>query len=212
MDFLPSVAILAAFSLTALIIILTPGPDMAYFLGKTLSHGRGGGIIAFLGTSTGLVGHTLLAALGLSALLAASATAFTALKIAGALYLLYLAVQAIRKGSQFTLNNGQGRKQGWREIYAAGLGINLLNPKIVLFFVTFLPQFVHAGDPHAASKLLFLGFYFLTVSIPICLALIMFADKVALHLRSSPKIMRVIDWIVAGIFGAFAVRLLASRT
>ena len=211
-EFIPSAPVLAAFTAVALVLIFTPGPDMAYFLGRTLSHGRSGGMAAFLGAGTGLLAHTVLAAFGLSALLAASTTAFTALKYAGALYLLYLAFQALRKGSTFALQSNGTRRQGMKEIYLAGLGINLLNPKIVLFFVTFLPQFVHAGDPDAGGKLLFLGLYFIVVSIPFCVLLIMLADRVAATLRQSPRVLRVLDWTIAGIFGAFAVRLMASRS
>ena len=114
-----------------------------------------------LGAMAGCCVHTLLAALGLSALLAASATAFTVLKVVGALYLLWLAVDAVRHGSALQLKErGRSARSPFWKTFLLGLGINLTNPKVVLFFVTFLPQFVQAGDPHAAEKLVFLGLYF----------------------------------------------------
>jgi threonine/homoserine/homoserine lactone efflux protein len=99
MDFLPSLPVLGAYVVAVIIIIFTPGPDMTLFLGKAVRQGRASGMAAMLGASTGILIHTTLVALGLSALLAASATAFFVLKVAGALYLLWLAIDAIRNGS-----------------------------------------------------------------------------------------------------------------
>ena len=113
------------------------------------------------GAMLGCVVHSLLAAFGLSALIAASPSAFLALKIVGALYLLWLAVDAVRNGSSL---NVASRAPSARAVLAHASrwasAVNLTNPKVVLFFVTFLPQFVDAHDPHAAGKLLFLGIYF----------------------------------------------------
>ena len=92
-----------------------------------------------------------------------------------------------------------------------GVGINLLNPKIVMFFLTFLPQFVSASDPHAGAKLMFLGLYFIALGIPICLVLILAAERFTGAIRRSPKVMRAIDYLFAGLMGAFAVRLLFAR-
>jgi threonine/homoserine/homoserine lactone efflux protein len=150
-------------------------------------------------------------ALGLSALLAASATAFTVLKVAGAAYLLWLAIDALRRGSAFTADGARRPPERLRRIYAAGLGINLLNPKIIVFFVTFLPQFVSAGDPHAGAKLLFLGLAFVVVAAPICVALILFADRIAAWLRRSPRATRAVDYLFAGVMGGFAVKLALAR-
>jgi threonine/homoserine/homoserine lactone efflux protein len=210
-DWIPSLAVLAAFTPAVVLIALTPGPDMTLFLAKTLGQSRAAGLAAMSGAVTGLVVHALFAAFGLSALLAASETAFMTVKIAGAGYLLWLAFEAIRHGSAFTADHDGSRRQRLGEIYVTGLGINLLNPKIVLFFITFLPQFVATADPQAAAKLMFLGIYFIAVSAPICVALILFADRVAAGLRRSPRIMRAFDYVFAGIMGAFALRLLVAR-
>ena len=212
MDFLPSAAVLAAFTLAAAILIITPGPDMTLFLGRAVTEGRKAGFAAMLGASCGIVVHTTLAAFGLSALLAASPQAFFVVKAAGAFYLLWLAVQAIREGSALTLERGTGPKRSFLQNWATGLGINLLNPKIVLFFVTFLPQFVSAGDPHGSAKLAFLGFYFIALSIPSTGLMILAADRFSAALRSNRTLTRGIDYLCAGIFGMFAARILFTRS
>lgn len=214
MSFLPSLPVLAAYLAAVLVITFTPGPDMTLFLGKAVRQGRANGLAAMLGASTGILIHTTLVALGLSALLAASATAFFVLKVAGALYLLWLAIDAVRHGS--ALNIDTARPRGAAEplfrSWLAGLGVDLLNPKIIMFFVTFLPQFVSAHEPHATGKLIFLGVTMVVVAFPITAAMIVFAARIADALKRLPRVMRVIDWLFAGVFSAFALRLLAART
>ena len=211
MTFLPDPGVILAFTVAGIILVITPGPDMTLFLGQTLTGGRARGIAAFLGASAGLVVHTMLAAFGLSALLAHSATAFGVLKIGGALYLAWLAIDALCRGSALTLAPGVATPQPVGQVFLMGVGINLLNPKIIMFFLTFLPQFVSASDPHAGAKLMFLGLYFIALGIPICLALILLAERFTAAIRRSPRVMRAIDYLFAGLMGAFAVRLLFAR-
>jgi threonine/homoserine/homoserine lactone efflux protein len=212
MDFLPSVPVLTVYVAAVLVITFTPGPDMTLFLGKAVRQGRSAGMAAMLGTMTGSLIHTLLVALGLSALLAASATAFFVLKVVGALYLLWLAVDAVRHGSALNVTAGViAPPESIFSAWAKGLGVNLLNPKIIMFFVTFLPQFVSASDPHAMGKLLFLGIVFIALAAPICALMILFATRISGALRRSPRLMRVIDWLCASVFGAFAIKLLVAR-
>jgi threonine/homoserine/homoserine lactone efflux protein len=212
MPFLPAPDILLAFSAAALLLIVTPGPDMTLFLGQTLTAGRARGFAAMAGAMSGLLVHSMLAAFGLSALLVASAEAFTLLKIAGVVYLLWLAVQAIRHGSALTLTGERAKPKPLARVFLTGAGVNLLNPKIVMFFLTFLPQFVSASDPQASGKLLFLGLYFIALCVPLCGALILMAERFTGALRKSPRIMRGFDWLFAGVMGAFAVRLLLARS
>jgi threonine/homoserine/homoserine lactone efflux protein len=212
LDFIPSYGVLAAFTIAALILIITPGPDMTLFLSRALTQGRAAGMAAMLGASSGIIVHTVLAALGLSALLAASPKAFLAVKIAGAFYLVWLAVQAIRNGSALTLEKTRTVRQPLFKTWLTGVGINLLNPKIVLFFVTFLPQFISVGDPAAGGKLAFLGAYFIILSVPLTGLMILAADRFSATLRANPRVTRFIDFLFAGIFGAFAVRILLTRT
>mgnify|MGYP002651162221 CR=1 FL=1 len=210
-DFLPSFSVLAAFTAAALVLTITPGPDMTLFMSKTLTQGRKAGIAAVLGATTGLIIHTILAAIGISALLAASATAFTVLKFVGAAYLIWLAIQALRKGASLTLEAAESKTQPFRRVWLQGLGVNILNPKIVLFFVTFLPQFVSASDPHATAKLLFFGGYFVLLGMPICVLMVLGAGAFSRFLKSSPAFMRAFDWLFAGIMGTFALKLLVAK-
>jgi threonine/homoserine/homoserine lactone efflux protein len=211
MTFLPDAAVLLAYSLACFVLFITPGPDMSLFLAKTMAGGRRAGLAAMLGAMAGCCVHTLLAALGLSALLAASATAFTMLKIIGALYLLWLAIDAVRHGSALNLREAGPGEVSVRRTFLLGVGVNLTNPKIVLFFVTFLPQFVNADDPHAAEKLVFLGLYFIAFSAPLAALLILGAERVVALLKSRPRVMRAIDYTFAGLFGAFALKILTTQ-
>ena len=140
-DFVPALPVLAAYAVASVVLGLTPGPDMTFFLSRTIAQSRAAGFAALFGASTGLVVHTVLVAAGLSVLLAASVTAFTVLKIVGAAYLAWLAYDAIRNGSALSLDEAREGGASPR-IYFKGLLVNLLNPKVIVFFVTFLPQFV----------------------------------------------------------------------
>jgi threonine/homoserine/homoserine lactone efflux protein len=154
--------------------------------------------------------HTLLAALGVSALLAASETAFFALKVVGGLYLLWLAIDAVRHGSALNVKAEARQAVSVTGTFLLGVGVNLTNPKIVLFFVTFLPQFVTAGDPYVSQKLVFLGLYFVVFSLPLCVVLVLAAEQVIALLKTRPRVMRGIDYTFAGIFGAFAAKILTT--
>ena len=212
LDLLPNAPTLAAFTLAAILLILTPGPDMTLFVSRAIVHGRAAGVATVLGTTLGLIVHTLLAGFGLSALLAASPTAFTALKIAGAVYLAWLAVEVIRKGSTLSTHGGPTAPMPlWRHV-AAGLGINLLNPKIVIFFLTFLPQFVSVDDPLAGPRLMVLGAIYVVLGFPLCAAMALGAGGFANLLKTHRKAARVLDWATATLFASFAARLLFART
>src|SRR5690606_9318758 len=210
MTFLPDASTLITYSLACFVLFITPGPDMSLFLAKTMAGGRKAGMASMLGAMAGCCVHTLLAALGLSALLAASVTAFTILKIVGALYLLWLAFDAVRHGSALHVKNEGRIEVSFWKTFLVGVGINLTNPKVVLFFVTFLPQFVNPTDPHAADKLLFLGLYFVALTTPMGAIMILGADSVLALLRRHPRVMRVTDYTFAGLFSAFAIRILAT--
>ncbi|MEJ0011170.1 MAG: LysE family translocator [Bauldia sp.] len=210
-DFVPALPVVAAFTAASIVLALTPGPDMTFFLSKTIALSRKAGFAALGGVSVGVAIHSVLVSLGLSALLAASATAFTILKFAGAAYLAYLAIDAIRHGSSLSLMPG-ARAERLRAVFLKGLLINLLNPKVIIFFVTFLPQFVSADDPHAAGKMLFLGLVFMVANIPVCGAFILGADRIAALLKTSSRATRIVDWLFAGVLGAFAVKLILTHT
>ena len=209
--FIPDGATLASYSLACLVLFITPGPDMSLTLAKTISGGRAAGIAAMLGAGLGCIVHSLLAALGISALIAASPAAFLALKFAGALYLLWLAIDAVRHGSALNVRASQQRRAPFWRTLALGLTVNLTNPKIVLFFVTFLPQFVDPSDTHASARLAFLGIYFVVFSMPLAVLMILAAERVVGGIKHRPRLMRGIDWVFAGMFGAFAIKIIATQ-
>jgi len=211
MEVLPSGEVLLAYTIACAVLFLTPGPDMSLFLARTVAGGRKAGLAAMAGALSGSLVHTVLAAVGLSALLAASWAAFTALKIVGALYLAWLAIDAIRHGSALNLDAERGPQTSVWRTYLLGIGVNLTNPKVILFFVTFLPQFVAPEDPHASAKLLVLGIYFVAFSLPCAVAMILLAEHLIGYLKSRPGVLRVIDWTFAGVFGLFAVKILLMQ-
>ena len=210
MTFVPETAIILQFAAATLIIAITPGPDMTLFVGRALSQGRGAGLACMAGAMTGILIHTILVAIGLSALIVASPQAFLMLKIVGAVYLVWLAWQAIRRGSAFSPDGRPAGQRSMMRNWATGVAIDLLNPKVVLFFMTFLPQFVSADDPHAPQKLLFLGLLFIPISLPVTVPMVLAADAFARLLRKAPKVTRVIDYLFAGVFSAFAFRILTA--
>jgi threonine/homoserine/homoserine lactone efflux protein len=209
---LPDPAVLAPFALAVVVIALTPGPDMTFFLGRALSQGRAAGLAAMAGATAGILVHTLLVALGVSALIVAAPSLFLALKVAGAVYLLWLAVQAIRHGSALALPDQPAPRTSLAATWASGLAINILNPKVALFFMTFLPQFVRPGEPDTAVQLVTLGLLFILIANAITIPMILAAGRVATLLRTRPRIARLLDWAFASIFATFAASLLLGRS
>lgn len=209
--FVPDLSVILTFALAGFVLAVTPGPDMALFVSRTMSFGRAHGFAAVLGTSTGIAVHTTLVAFGISVLIVAAPAAFWTLKIVGALYLVWLAIQAIRSGGGLLVTRTGGRQPSLFQSYLTGLGINLTNPKVALFFITFLPQFISADDPAAASKLLFLGGEFILVSLPVVIATVLFADWLTTTLRDSPWVSKALNWSFAGVFMAFAATILLAE-
>jgi threonine/homoserine/homoserine lactone efflux protein len=210
MTFLPDWPTLAAFTLASLLLFITPGPDMSLWLSRTIGSGRRAGLAAMAGTNAGCIVHTLLAAFGISVLIKASETGFLALKIVGAAYLLWLAIDAIRNGSSLNVREGERKEAGWLSSFMLGFTVNLTNPKVVLFFITFLPQFVSADDPHVTGKLMFLGLFFVVINLPLSALMILGAEKMVGWLKTRPGILRGIDYTFAGVFAFFAVRILLT--
>jgi threonine/homoserine/homoserine lactone efflux protein len=211
MSFIPDIATILGFALAAFVLAVTPGPDMALQMSRAINHGFRHGIAVGFGAMSGIMVHTTLAAVGISVLIVAAPAAFLVLKIAGAGYLLWLAWQALVHGGGLRLAAaGREAPTVWQS-YLTGLGINLLNPKVVLFFVTFLPQFVDAHDPAASQKLFFLGAEFILISIPLMIATVLFAHWIADAFRRSIWVERLLNWGFAGVFTAFAAIILTDQ-
>ena len=211
MDFLPSLPTLLAFTAATLLLAATPGPDMTLSISRALSQGKSAAFFIVVGTSLGCVVHTLLVAFGISALITASPTAFMILKTGGAAYLFWLAVQAIRYGSTLTVKKVDDTGASPLANISTGLGVNLLNPKVIIFFMTFLPQFVSAGDPAVTHKLLFLGLCFILIGMPVNAAVVFAADWLAGWLQSNKKVLRGMDYTFAGVFSVFAAKILLTQ-
>ena len=210
-SFVPVLPVILAFALAAAILAITPGPDMALQLSRTVNYGRAHGLVTMAGAMSGIAVHTTLVALGISVLIVAAPALFLGLKIVGALYLLWLAYQAVVHGGGLKIAARAKRLPTLRDSYATGVGINLLNPKVVLFFVTFLPQFVHAGDPGAPGQLFFLGLEYCVLSVPAGIALVWFATWITAALTHSKTVERVLNWGFAGVFASFAAIILSAQ-
>ena len=211
MEFLPDLTTFVTFTIAVWVLAITPGPDMTASIARSLSDGRTGGLMVVLGTSTGLIIHTLLVALGISALIVASPTAFTILKTGGAAYLVWLAIQAVRHGSSLSVKRADGPSKSALANYLTGFWVNLLNPKVILFFMTFLPQFVSASDPHVAGKLIFLGFWAILMGMPFNIAIVIVAERLSSWLQNNRRILRGIDYTFAGVFSLFAVKIFMTQ-
>ncbi|THF50148.1 LysE family translocator [Allorhizobium terrae] len=211
MNFIPSLPTLLAFTAACLLLAATPGPDMTLSISRALRDGKAAGLAVLLGTNLGIMVHTMLVAFGVSALIVASPTAFLILKSGGAAYLAWLAFQAVRKGSKFVAKAETGAKGSVKSAFFNGIWVNLLNPKVIIFFMTFLPQFVTAHDPNVTGKLLFLGGWFMLVSLPVTIAIVLAAHELANWLQANPKILRGMDYTFAGVFSVFAAKILMTQ-
>ncbi|AYM06565.1 MULTISPECIES: LysE family translocator [Agrobacterium] len=214
MDFVPSLPTLIAFTIAILLLAVTPGPDMTLWISRSLREGRAAGFMTLVGTNIGITVHTMLVAFGVAALIVASPTAFMILKTGGAAYLVWLAIQAIRKGSDFVMvkSTGERAQASLKSALLNGIWVNLLNPKVIIFFMTFLPQFVSASDPHVTGKLIFLGIWSIIVALPIGIGIVVAADVLSAWLQRNRKVLRGLDYTIAGVFSIFAVKIFFTQT
>jgi threonine/homoserine/homoserine lactone efflux protein len=212
MTYIPGLPVLAAFSVAILLLAITPGPDMTLWMSRTIRDGRAIGMMTIVGTNLGIAIHTLLVAFGVSALVVASPVAFLVLKTGGAGYLLWLAIQAIRNRSVLSVKATGKTNASMGKAFLNGLWVNLLNPKVIIFFMTFLPQFVSVRDPHVTGKLIFLGVLSIVIALPIAIMVVLGANGLADWLKRKPQVMRVVDYVFAGVFSVFAVKILLTQS
>ena len=212
MDFFPSLATLLAFSAASLLLAMTPGPDMTLSISRALAQGTKAALFVVIGTSLGIVVHTFLVAFGVSALIIASPFAFAVLKTGGAGYLLWLAIRALRFGSSLSIKKVEAAKGTPLSNISTGFWVNLLNPKVIIFFMTFLPQFVTAGDPAVTQKLLFFGFFFIVIGMPVNMLIILAADGLSAWLQKNRGVMRGLDYTFAGVFSIFAAKIFFTHS
>ncbi len=202
------------FVVSGLLLNVTPGPDTAYIIGRSIQLGWRGGAVAAIGISSGCLVHVFGAAIGLSALLMTSSAAFAVVKLAGAAYLLFSGIQMLlsrpRPMADVKL---QGEAIPLGRVFWQGALTNVLNPKVALFFLAFLPQFVAADSPHKTLAFLSLGLIFILNGTLWCLGVAAFAAKAASRIRQSDGVTVWINRVLGGMFIylGFRVAMLQTR-
>lgn len=202
---------LFSFLLAAMLITASPGPDNLMVLSMGISKGRRHGMAFGLGCALGCLSHTVLAAIGVSALIAASPAAFTALKVCGGLYLIWLGIKALRsRGGAHVGDVSQAEDSLWR-LFFKGVFANAINPKVVLFFLSFLPQFVVASHGHVAAQTALLGVTF-TLQAAVLFGLLgYFAGAIGQWLQRRPRAGLWLDRLAGAVFVALGLRLIVAR-
>lgn len=195
-----------AFLLTTLVVVATPGTGVVYTLAAGLSRGRRASVVAAVGCTLGIVPHVLATATGVAALLNASASAFQILKYAGVAYLLYMAWVTVRDKDVIAVEEAAAPRSA-TGVIVRGVLINILNPKLTIFFFAFLPQFVGPGEPHAVVRMLALSGVFMLVTFVVFAAYGVLAASVRSHVTSRPRVMAWLRRTFAGSFAALGAKL-----
>jgi threonine/homoserine/homoserine lactone efflux protein len=195
------------FIVSGLLLNVTPGPDTAYIIGRSIQLGWRGGMAAALGIGAGCLIHVSAAAIGLSALLAASSAAFALVKWAGAAYLCFIGVKMLLSRQPVPVAMSGGDAVSLRQVFVQGALTNALNPKVALFFLAFLPQFVAADSPHKAAAFALLGLIFVFNGTLWCLGVAAFAANAAGRIRQSGQALRWVNRALGGLFVYLGVRV-----
>lgn len=199
------------FLLAASVITVAPGPDNMMVLSIGMAKGRLPGIAFGLGCALGCLSHTLLAVLGVSALIAASPEAFKALKVCGGLYLVWLGFNALRSAGGASVGKASNDRQSPRKLFLKGIVANAINPKVILFFLSFLPQFVIPGHGSVAAQMAWLGIIF-TLQAGVIFGLLgYFSGTVGQWINTRPRLGTAMDRLTGVIFVGLGLRLIVSR-
>lgn len=203
---MPATASLLAFSLLALGMVLTPGPNMLYLVSRSICQGRRAGLISLGGVASGFLFYMLAAALGITALLFAVPYAYDVLRLAGAAYLGWLAWQALRPGGRSPFQVRELPPDSPRRLFAMGLVTNLLNPKVAMLYLSLLPQFI---DPHGnvLAQSLVLGGVQILISVTVNAAIAMTAGSISGFLAHKPRWLAVQRYVMGTVLGALAVKM-----
>jgi len=198
---------------TAFALNIAPGPDLLYILTKTMANGKKVGIASALGVCTGALFHVFLAAFGLSAIIASSAIAFTIVKVVGACYLIFLAYQSFRSsGTNLDVSNEVQSKETLFSAFKQGVLIDILNPKVAIFFMAFLPQFIRSDHGSVPFQLLYLGLIIVAIAIIVEVVYVLLASKLTEKVRGSKKISMWLDRVVGTVFLALGIKLATTST
>jgi threonine/homoserine/homoserine lactone efflux protein len=204
---LPHLASLLGFALVSLGIGLTPGPNMIYLISRSITQGRGAGLISLGGVALGFVFYMLCAAFGITALLFAVPYAYDALRLSGAAYLLWLAWQALKPNGRSPFQVKELAVDGPQKLFAMGFVTNLLNPKIAMLYLALLPQFIDPVQGSVLMQSLALGFIQTAISISVNAAIALAAGSIALFLGTRPTWLLVQRWLMGTVLAGLAVRM-----
>jgi threonine/homoserine/homoserine lactone efflux protein len=210
-ELFPPLPLFLAFVAAGLALNIVPGADMTFVIASAARGGKRDGIVAALGIGAGTLVHISAAVLGLSAILASSQTAFNLIKWVGGAYLLYIAISLVMSGGKSEAEqHAAPRQSGWRLLRAAML-VNVLNPKVAIFFLAFLPQFVDTGAAIPALQILCLGLWFDVVGTILNAVIAVVAASTAERLRHVTWLGRAARWLAATAMGGLALRLALER-
>ncbi|ASZ10338.1 LysE family translocator [Chitinophaga pendula] len=200
-----------AFLLAGILLNITPGADTMYILARSISQGKKAGISSVLGISTGIIFHTLAATFGLSLIIARSALAFSIVKYAGAVYLVYLGVRTLTKGADLHTATLPGNAPSGHKIFWSGVLTNVLNPKVALFFLAFLPQFIDKAHIQSPIPYLVLGLCFVITSVLWFLVIVWCAAAMSAQLKYNVRVKQWLNRISGSVFILLGVKLALTR-
>lgn len=200
-----------SFVVSSILLNLTPGSDVIYVLSRSAVGGRRKGIASAFGICTGILIHTLLAAFGLSAVLATSSVAFNIMKIIGAVYLVFMGVKAIFSDSSIFNSNPANNSETALKTYIQGILTNALNPKVALFFLALMPQFVSPDNAYGFLPFVILGLTFFTTSTVWCIILALVSSPISGLLNKTPKIGNVANKVAGVIYILLGLKVLLQK-
>ena len=199
------------FLITVLIICITPGIDMIFILNRSISQGRDAGIYSALGVSVGAVVHTILSGLGLSVILQTSVVLFTIIKVVGAVYLIYLGIQMfISKQSSISIKKTV--YQSRRKLFVQGVITNVTNPKVALFFISFIPQFISVDNQYGPIPFLILGSIFAVMGAITSFIIAIFSSSLTTKLRDNIVAEKIINKISGAVFVILGISLFGTKS
>ena len=204
------ISILAVFFSASILLALAPGPDNIFVLTQSAIRGRLAGWVITLGLCTGLIGHTLLVSSGVAVIFKASPVAFTSLKVAGGAYLMYLAFLAFR-ASAAKLSPFENGGASLFQLYRRGIIMNMTNPKVSIFFLSFLPQFTDSERGPLMLQIVILGFVFIISALMVFCMISIFAGYLGERLQHSPGTQIIMNRIAAMVYAALAVKLISAE-
>lgn len=204
---MPDIANLLTFALVALGMVLTPGPNMIYLVSRSISQGPKAGLISLSGVAVGFIFYVLCAAFGLTVLLMSVPLAYDALRFGGALYLLYLAWQAVRPGGRSPFQVRELPASSPRTLFTMGLVTNLLNPKIAVLYVSLLPQFIQPDHGSVFTQSIALGLTQVAISLSVNAVIAIMAGSIAGFLAGRPLWIVIQRWLMGTVLAGLAVRM-----